>query len=66
MERLTRHLDNYPCRVNRCKAEEWMESIYGECVDFDADICEDCPFESYINKLAEYEDMAEQMEDDLK
>lgn len=66
MTRLTRRLDNYPCRIKGCKAEEWMKSVYGKYVDFDDDVCKDCPFEKYINKLAEYEDMADKIEDDLK
>lgn len=55
MERLTREKDDYECRVGGgCPAEDWMRSLYGEYPS--KDICEFCPFEKYINKLAEIED----------
>lgn len=61
MTRLTRAKDSFECRVNICPAETWFLNHYG---DYPKDeICDDCPFERYINRLAEIEDM---MEDDLK
>lgn len=64
MERLTRHADEFPCRIKEnCLAEEWFYKKYSEYPDY---ICDGCPFQAVINKLAWYEDMAEMMEDDLK
>lgn len=57
MKRLTRKKDKYPCRIMDCCAEEWMLKNTGRCPDYD--ICEDCPFEKYINTLATYEDEIE-------
>lgn len=55
--RLTREKDEYECRIPRgCPAEEWMYDLYGEYPD---DCCYNCPFEKYINKLAEFEDKEE-------
>ena len=67
-ERLTRHIDEYPCRIkDGCPAEEWIEKVSEtDASDWYISECEDCPFEKYINKLAEYEDKEEMMEDDLK
>lgn len=64
MERLTREKDMYECRIaGGCPAEEWMYDLYGK---YPVDCCFNCPFEMYINKLAEYEDKNEYMEDDGK
>ena len=65
MERLTRREieEFYPCRIKQCYAEEWMREIYGE---YPLDTCGNCPFEKYINRLAELEDETEKMEDDCK
>ena len=67
MGRLTRKPDKWPCRIRECLAEDWIEDLtnimrshWGE------EICEHCPFEKYINCLAELEDEAEFMEDDRK
>lgn len=57
MERLTRKKDEYECRINGCPAEEWMYNLYGSYSK--NDICDDCPFMFYINKLAEFEDEKE-------
>lgn len=66
-ERLTRHADKYPCRIKECTAGEWIEKISEtNAFDWYKSECEGCPFEKYINKLAEYEDKEEMMEDDLK
>lgn len=67
-ERLTRHIDKFPCRIkNGCPAESWIEKITStSSYNWDEFMCENCPFEKYINKLAEYEDKEERMEDDLK
>ena len=62
MDRLTRKKDKYECRISGgCPAEEWIEemvnfSFYHE----DVYVCKNCPFMEYINKLAEYEDAAEE------
>ena len=65
MNRLTRHKDKYPCRIAAgCPAEEWMYGLY-HCYS-DNDVCENCPFEKYINELAQFEDEKEKMEDDKK
>lgn len=66
--RLTRVKDQYPCRIKDCDAEEWIEELTG-CSSYNfnsAIICDNCPFEKYINKLAEYEDAAENLYDDCK
>lgn len=64
MSRLTRKKDQYPCRIaNSCPAEEWIEENTGA---YCSDICENCPFEKYINTLAMYEDMMEQAESVLE
>ena len=67
-ERLTRQKDNFPCRFKGgCPAEEWIKNITDvHYSDWKEDVCDNCPFEKYINKLAEYEDMEERIEDDLK
>lgn len=63
MVRLTRKKDQYPCRIaDGCPGDIWIEEHGG---DSDG-ICEDCPFEKYINALAKYEDVAENLEDDGK
>lgn len=58
MERLTRRKDQYPCRMaGRCPAHEWITNLGGD----GSDCCVNCPFEKYINALAEYEDKAEKL-----
>ena len=67
MRRLTRQKDEWPCRLaGGCPAEGWIEDLGYNLDEMEGDICNDCPFEKYINKLAEYEDEKERMEDDLK
>lgn len=68
MKRLTRHLDEFPCRLaESCQAEEWMRSLYKEYPpEAMMTVCDNCPFETIINRLAEYEDQDERREDDLK
>ena len=67
MVRLTRQKDEYECRIpGRCPAEEWIEDLGYDLDEMTGHICASCPFEIYINKLAEYEDEKEKMEDDLK
>ena len=62
--RLTRERDEYECRMaGSCPAEEWMYVLYGK---YPVNFCYNCPFEMYINKLAEYEDKNKYMEDDGK
>lgn len=63
-ERMTRVKDNWPCRINGCLAEEWMKSLYGGYPD--ETVCDECPFEDIVNRLAELEDYLETMEDDRK
>lgn len=67
-ERLTRHEDEFPCRLRgQCSAEEWMMDVTGvSYVIWEGEACDTCPFINVVNKLAEYEDMEEIMEDDLK
>ena len=61
MKRLTRKKDQYPCRIaDGCPGDIWIENHDGD----PDDSCIDCPFEQYINALAEYEDAAEKLEDD--
>ncbi len=61
MVRLTRVKDQYPCRIaGGCPAESWIESL-GYDLDKMGEMCNNCPFEKYINKLAEYEDYLEEM-----
>ena len=66
-ERLTRHADDFLCRLKHCTAEEWMldvtDTIY---LYWRKAACDNCPFIEIVNRLAEYEDKEEMMEDDLK
>ena len=64
-ERLTRHKDNYPCRLKDCYAEDWMNNLYGS-YPVTEDCCNACPFMDIVNHLAELEDMFERMDDDRK
>ena len=57
--------DNIECRIPFCSVEDWVFKMTNE-INPDYYVCEDCPFMVYINKLAEYEDKEEMMEDDLK
>lgn len=57
MKRLTRKKDEYPCRAMKCVAEEWMMESTGKYPS--CNVCENCPFEKYINALAAYEDKKE-------
>ena len=68
MNRITRQKDNFPCRFKGgCPAEEWIRDITDtEYNKWQKQVCDNWPFEKYINKLAEYEDKEEMMEDDLK
>ena len=64
MNRLTKVKDKYPCRIKECYAEEWMAEITG--INFnkwesDKNLCDNCPFEKYINRLGEVEDMMERV-----
>ena len=67
-ERLTRHIDEFPCRFKgHCSAEEWMMEVTDTpYVYWRKEACDDCPFMKIVNKLAEYEDKEEMMEGDLK
>lgn len=68
MERMTRHKDQWECRIGECCiVEDWMEIITKTYPrDWDCSPCDICPFEKYINRLAELEDIMENQEDDLK
>lgn len=69
MKRLTRHIDKYPCRIKDCSAENWIEDVTGvSFYDWNSDesLCANCPFEEYMNRLAELEDEFERYEDDGK
>ena len=57
--------DNIEGRIPFCPVEDWVSTIT-DGIDPDCYVCEDCPFMMYINKLAEYEDKEEMIEDDLK
>lgn len=69
MKRLTRRKDSFECRfLGGCPADTWMMSVtktnsvtWGE-----NNPCDACPFEKYINRLAELEDEMEKAEDDGK
>ena len=66
MNRLTRPKDEWVCRMaGECPVEEWLDN-HGIEIEYETYLCEDCPFEKYINKLAEYEDAEEKIEDDGK
>lgn len=52
-DRLTQPTKDYECRMKNCAAEDWMYYIFGE---FPKDVCEKCPFQKLVNRLAEYED----------
>ena len=52
-KRLTRIKDKYECRIDHCPLEDWvMEQIPG-CTGLS---CVGCPVMKHMNKLAEYED----------
>ena len=58
-QRLTRKKDNYPCRIKNCYIEDWVleHIVKGELI---GNLCNDCPIEPLVNKLAEYEDREEE------
>ena len=65
MKRMTRRKDEYECRMaDCCPAEDWMKDYTGHWPE--NGFCNTCPFMEYINKLAEYEDVMEKLEDYLK
>ena len=69
MSRLTGRERDCECYIGEeCPAEDWIYKVAGPFVYWNPNtyICEECPFMKYINKLAEYEDKEERMEDDLK
>lgn len=70
MSRLTGRKRDCECYIGEnCPAEDWMLEVTGTPFSNwnpKTFICKDCPFMIYINKLAEYEDKEERMEDDLK
>lgn len=69
MRRLTHRSDKNPCRIIDCLAEDWIVNLTGTTFsnwNSNEDVCDNCPFEKYINRLAEFEDEKELMEDDGK
>ena len=68
--RLTRKKDTFECRIGRedCTVEDWIENLTGLSIYKwkSDDVCDICPFEKYINRLATLEDEIENVEDDLK
>ena len=59
MKRLTRPIDIYPCRMaDGCPVEKWIMDLGGDI----SNVCISCPIEEYINTLAMYEDMIEQLQ----
>ena len=66
MERLTRPIDEYPCRLKDvCGAEKWIEEVSGYSMynwKSEVAVCENCPFEKIINRLGELEDKEENYE----
>lgn len=68
-ERLTRPFDEWPCRIaGGCPAEVWIIGLTGiSTANWAADyICNTCPFEKFINRLAELEDEKDFSEENLK
>ena len=57
MERLTRPLDEYECRIKDCNAEDWMKTLYGEYTT--KVVCDGCPFMAIVNHLGSIEDYLE-------
>ena len=59
---MTRAKDKYDCRIaNGCPIEDWvLESIQGE---LKWGLCDTCPIMKHINKLAEYEDKYQPVDD---
>lgn len=70
MTRMTRRIDKNLCRIAEpggCAAEYWIERVTGvDIYGWQERACDHCIFKKYINRLAEYEDEAERMEDDKK
>ena len=52
-ERLTQPTKDYECRMKKCMAEDWMYYLTG---DYPKNICDKCPFQDLVNRLAELED----------
>lgn len=64
--RMTRKKDKYPCRMaGGCPADDWMYKLFGKYPAAN-DMCQYCPFQKYINHLADLEDELEMWEDDRK
>ena len=68
MERMTRTKDKYECRfLGGCPAEVWIEMVSGlDYTHWSCSPCDCCPFEKYINRLAEMEDKMEEIEKRLE
>ena len=63
MSRLTRPKDEWECRVaGGCPMEDYILNHEGVLED----ICDDCPLMPVANRLAEYDDAKEKIEDDGK
>lgn len=59
MERITRQLDQWPCRARKCKVQEWFENLFGDGDDYTEMACDGCPFEEVYARCGAYEDMLE-------
>ena len=58
-KRLTRKKDKYECRIaDGCPIENWVLDKTDHIID-----CDDCPIMKHINKLAEYEDKYQPVND---
>lgn len=63
MLRYTRPKDNYPCRAYDCRMEEFLEDVAESYIH---DYCDYCPFEAVFNRLGDFEDRLDLLEDDRK
>jgi hypothetical protein len=59
-KRLTRIKDKYECRIDHCPLEEWVMEQIPECTGLS---CDGCPVMKHMNKLAEYEDKCQPVDD---
>lgn len=60
MDRMTRTLDNFPCRIKNCPMENYLIDEFDIPTE-NYSICDNCPFEKIVNKLAELEDKEESL-----
>ena len=62
MKRLTRKKDKYECRIDHCPLEDWVMEQIPECTGLS---CDGCPVMKHMNKLAEYEDLEEEITEQI-